>query len=178
VEQVSWDDAQQFVYKLNMKEGRYVDLGGGIYGCPYQNSCYSLPTEAQWEYAARAGTVTAFYNGDITHPTGNDPNLNEIGWYWMNSGGITHPVAQKKANSFGLYDMAGNVYEWCYDWYGTYPDGPVTDPTGTAPGYARVIRGGSCDGSAWNERSAYRQSYTPGIRAGNLGFRLVMSVEP
>ncbi len=123
VEQVSWNDIQEFITKLNARgEGKY-----------------SLPTEAQWEYAARAGSTTAFYNGGITETGGGyDPNLDVIGWYYYNSNSKTHPVGQKAPNAWGLYDMSGNVYEWCSDWYGTYPSTAVTDPTGPSSGSSRV----------------------------------------
>ena len=167
VEHVSWNDAQNFIDALNARENRT-----NCHTTP--NTCYSLPTEAQWEYAARAGTVTAFCNGDITQPYDDDPNLDQIGWYDENSGSTTHPVAQKLANSFGLYDMSGNVWEWCLDWDDTYPDGPVTDPTGAATGSSRVIRGGYWNGSARYARSASRGGSMPGHRANYLGFRLAL----
>ena len=169
VEQVSWNNAQQFIHALNVMENRT-----NCYTTP--NTCYSLPTEAQWEYAARAGTVTAFYNGDITQPDGNDPNLDQIGWYDQNSGSTTHPVAQKLANSFGLYDMSGNVWEFCQDLYYAYPVGPVTDPTGGIAGTDRVIRGGSWGSLARNARSATRFWHSSGFRGNNQGFRLVLSL--
>jgi len=129
VEQVSWDDAQEFINKLNQK-------GEGV---------YMLPTEAQWEYAARAGSTTAFANGEITETGwGYDPNLDAMGWYGYNSSGTTHPVAiQKTPNAWGLYDMHGNVWEWCQDWYGSYSSDTVTDPEGPSTGSIRVFRGGS-----------------------------------
>ena len=168
VEQVSWDDAQNFIDALNAREHRT--------NCnTIPNTCYSLPTESQWEYAARGGTVTAFYNGDITQLSGNDPKLNEIGWYSQNSGSTTHPVAQKAPNNWGLYDMSGNVWEWCQDWYGTtYPDGPEIDPTGVSTGAFRVLRGGGWNGLAGFARSASRNWNTPGLRDFNLGFRLAL----
>jgi formylglycine-generating enzyme required for sulfatase activity len=171
VEMVSWNDAQEFIRKLNLDEGRAFILNGQ-YGC--FGDCYSLPTESQWEYAARGGTVTAFYNGNITHPIGNDPNLNEIGWYGQNSESTTHPVARKQPNNWGLYDMSGNVWEWCQDWHGAYPDGPLTDPTGASSGTNRVIRGGSWDNSARHARSADQFSFTPDKHFNYLGFRLVL----
>ena len=116
VETVSWEDAQEFIKKLNAK-------GEGI---------YRLPTEAEWEYAARGGTTGAYYG-----------NVNDIGWFTDNSGGKTHPVGQKQANGFGLYDTSGNVWEWCSDWYGEYPSGSLTDPTGATSGSIRVNR--RCD---------------------------------
>jgi formylglycine-generating enzyme required for sulfatase activity len=162
VENVSWNDVQGFITKMNQR-------GEGT---------YRLPTEAEWEYAARAGSTTAFYNGGITN-TGSspvDPNLDKIGWYLGNSDSEPHPVAQKQANSWGLYDMSGNVYEWCADWYGTYPTGAVTDPTGSTTGSNRVIRGGGWYNYAQNCRSAYRGSNSPGGRNLGIGFRLVRAM--
>ncbi|MEI6656399.1 MAG: formylglycine-generating enzyme family protein [Verrucomicrobiota bacterium] len=146
VENVSWDDCQEFVVKLRKK-------------VPGQT--FRLPTEAEWEYACRAGT-TGDYAG----------NLDDMAWYDDNSGSKTHPVGQKKPNAWGLYDMHGNVWEWCADWYGDDPHGAVTDPTGPNTGSARVGRGGSWyrDGSGC--RSANRRRSTPGIRNRNLGFRV------
>jgi len=120
VEGVSWNDCQEFIRKLNQK---------GEYG-------YRLPTEAEWEYACRAGTSSAFYDGEIARKrfSRKDPCLNAIGWYSANSGGKTHPVADKKPNAWGLYDMHGNVWEWCADWLGNYPATAVTDPQGSPSG--------------------------------------------
>ena len=158
VEQVSWEDVQAFIGKLNARSG------GGR---------YRLPTEAEWEYAARAGTKRDTYAGDLTEPYGNDPVLNGIAWYEENSGGRTQPVGQKAPNGFGLYDMLGNVWEWAGDWYGTYPGGAVTDPAGPGTGSGRVYRGGNWNFSAGYCRSAARNSYSPGIRRRDLGFRLL-----
>jgi len=171
VENVSWDDARDFITELNRKEHRTIHHLGTIICLTH---CYSLPTEAQWEYAARAGTVSAFYNGDITQPSGDDPNLNAIGWYGLNSGSTTHPVAQKLANNWGLYDMSGNVWEWCQDRYGTYSDGPVTDPPGAASGSNRVIRGGSWTSIPLRARSAYRYGRPPATWGDSQGFRLAL----
>ncbi len=121
-----------------------------------------MPTEAEWEYAARAGT-TGDHAGD----------LDAMGWYDKNSGSKTHPVGQKAPNKWGLYDMHGNVWEWVEDWYGDYPSEAVTDPTGPETGSYRVIRGGGFGNSAGSARSAYRGSYAPGARGRDLGFRLL-----
>lgn len=169
VETVSWDDVQGFIDTLNSIEGRFP--------CNIAPYCYTLPTESQWEYAARGGTVTAFYNGSITNTddcSSLDPNLNEIGWYCGNSGSTTHPVAQKNPNNWGLYDMSGNVYEWCSDWYGIYPSGPVTDPTGPASGSVRVVRGGRWGYAAKRARSASRDNSLQDVRTYVIGFRLVL----
>jgi formylglycine-generating enzyme required for sulfatase activity len=152
VEQVSWDDVQAFIRKLNEKEG---------------GTMYRLPTEAEWEYAARAGSTTAYSFGD-------DPGqLGEYAWYTDNSGGQTHPVGQRQPNAWGLYDMHGNVWEWVQDWYGTYAAEPVTDPQGPSSGSNRVVRGGSWRNGARFCRSAYRFYAHPGDRIVDLGFRLL-----
>ncbi|MCP4600358.1 MAG: SUMF1/EgtB/PvdO family nonheme iron enzyme [Proteobacteria bacterium] len=157
VERVSWNDVQSYIIALNA-------MGQGT---------YFLPTEAQWEYAARAGTTTAFANGGITETgCGYDPNLDQMGWYCYNSGDTTHPVAQKQANAWGLYDMHGNVWEFCQYWYGSYPAGPVTDPVGPSSGSYRVLRGGSWGNYARRCRSAHRLRNSPGFRGASLGFRL------
>ena len=164
VERVSWDDVQVFLTEMNKR-------GEGT---------YSLPTEAQWEYGARAGSTTAFYNGGITeypdmYVCNDDLNLNAIGWYCYNSEYKTHPVAQKTPNAWGLYDMSGNVWEWCQDWYGSYSNSPPTDPTGPSTGSSRVIRGGSWYDYAQYGRSADRSDYWPYRRDYDIGFRLVVS---
>ena len=160
VEQVSWNDAQDYIAQVNL-------MGDGT---------YSLPTEAQWEYAARAGSTTAFYNGGITGAGCDyDQNLNAIGWYCYNSGSETHPVAGKAPNAWGLYDMSGNVWEWCADWWGSYSPSAVTDPTGPSTGSCRVIRGGGWNYYAQACRAAYRNYGAPGGRYGDVGFRLVLS---
>jgi len=155
VEMVSWDDVQKFISKLNRKEG---------------GSRYRLPTEAEWEYAARAGSTTRFCFGD------EDSRLVEYARYDVNLWGrSTHSVAQKKPNAWGLYDMHGNVWEWCQDWHGDYPSGSVTDPTGPSSGSNRVLRGGCCYGLAKDCRSAKRHRYKPVNSFSLLGFRLALS---
>ncbi len=148
VESVSWDDCKGFVQKLNAKLG---SEGGG----------FRLPTEAEWEYACRAGT-TGGYAGV----------LGDLGWYDGNSGSTPHPVGEKRANAWGIYDMHGNVWEWCEDWRGDYPSGSVTDPTGPSTGSNRVCRGGSWCCVATYCRSARRYWLEPGDRDDALGFRL------
>ncbi len=160
VETVSWNGAQEFITELNKR-------GEGT---------YRLPTDAEWEYAARAGSTTAFANGGITETgCGYDPNLDAVGWYCENSDHTAHPVAQKQANDYGLYDMAGNVWEWCQDWYGDYPTGSVTDPTGPNIGSDRVYRGGSWAYIAGYCRSAGRYWISPGYGNDFLGLRLALS---
>ena len=158
VERVSWNDVQEYISKLNARSG---------------GRRYRLPTEAEWEYAARAGTTTDTYAGDMTKPRGKDPVLNRIAWYRENSGRKTHPAGRKGPNAFGLHDMLGNVWEWVGDWYGDYPGGTVTDPSGPRSGSIRVIRGGSWGGNAGVCRSAIRYGNSPGIRYLILGFRLL-----
>ncbi len=148
VEYVSWDDAQAFIAELNQAN---------------PGASYRLPTEAEWEHAARAGTT-----GDY----GGTGVLEEMGWYRDNAGEKTHPVGQKAANAWGLYDMHGNVWEWVADWHGPYPSGTVNDPTGPATGSARVMRGGSWYISAYFARSAVRDRYSPSYRLISFGFRL------
>ena len=129
---------------------------------------YRLPTEAEWEYACRAGTPTAYNTGDTIS--------DDTGWYTGNSGGNYHQVGTKPANAWGLYDMHGNVWEWCWDWYGVYPSSPPSDPdpTGPANGSTRVYRGGAYNGSSELVlRSAYRDKNSPEVWAGSLGLRVV-----
>lgn len=167
VEMVSWDDVQNFIDTLNSQEGRFP--------CHIAPYCYTLPTEAQWEYAARAGTITAFYNGGVTATDCSlDANLDEIGWYCGNANRTPHPVGQKEPNPWGLYDMLGNVCEWCSDWYADFSSGVVTDPTGGVTGSMRVIRGGTWNSIARNARSASRTIGSPGNRVSYIGFRLVL----
>jgi formylglycine-generating enzyme required for sulfatase activity len=158
VEGVSWNECQEFIKRVNEK-GDYV---------------YRLPTEAEWEYACRAGVSTSFFNGEITALfCRHDPCLDAIGWYCGNSGRKTHPVAEKSPIAVGLFDMHGNVCEWCQDWYGAYAAMPQTDPQGAAFGTGRVVRGGSWFSNSQNCRSASRFYYAPNSRSDFVGFRLV-----
>jgi len=164
VKDVSWDDVQKFIRQLNQLEG--------------ENN-YRLPTEAEWEYACRAGSMTAFANGVISAlECGYDSSLDAIGWYCGNAIKKTHSVAKKKPNAWGLYDMHGNVFEWCQDWYGDYPSGSVTDPTGQLSGSYRVFRGGGLNFGARLSRSADRLSFTPGHRLNYIGFRILSESLP
>jgi formylglycine-generating enzyme required for sulfatase activity len=150
---VSWNDAQSYCQWLSEVEGK----------------SYRLPTESEWEYGCRAGSSTAYCFGD------GEARLGEYAWYDSNSERRTHAVGQKKPNAWGLYDMHGNVWEWCSDWHGEYPRGAVTDPTGASTGSYRVFRGGSwCNGAALC-RSALRSWYVPSDRFNGLGFRLALS---
>lgn len=124
-----------------------------------------LPTEAEWEYAARAGSATAWSFGN------DEMGLGDYGWYDANSGGKVHPIGTRKANAWGLYDMHGNVWEWVADWYGSYPSTSQTDPTGPATGTHRIVRGGAFDVGRWNLRSAARSWVKPSFAGENFGFR-------
>jgi formylglycine-generating enzyme required for sulfatase activity len=166
VEQVSWFVAVNYCNKRSIKEGlppAYTVSGTNVTWNQSANG-YRLPTEAEWEYACRAGTTTSYSSGE---------SVDSVGWYDSNSGGRTHPVGMKQANGWGLYDMHGNVWEWCWDWYGSYASGNQTDPMGSSSGSSRVTRGESWGGSGQTMRSALRGSYAPLGRPDNLGFRLV-----
>ncbi|HNX05637.1 MAG TPA: SUMF1/EgtB/PvdO family nonheme iron enzyme, partial [Opitutales bacterium] len=156
VEKVSWDEAMEYCRRLTeiARNARVLPAG-------YE---FSLPTEAQWEYACRAGSTGAF-EGDA----------GGIAWSAANSGRKTHSVAQKSANAFGLFDMHGNVAEWCLDWYGPYPQTDAADPVGPASGQFRVARGGSWQQGSSKCRSASRNSFVPTDRWNYLGFRVVLT---
>ena len=160
VENVSWEDAQEFIRLLNTKEG---------------HNRYRLPTEAEWEYAARAGTSTAYSFGD------NQNELAEYGWFKGNAMSMTHPVGEKQPNPWGLYDMYGNVFEWVQDWYGKdfYSASPAIAPEGPSSGSHRVIRGGGWAMPAEGCRSDSRGSGVPDAsgRIILVGFRLAQSTE-
>ena len=154
VERVSWNDCQEFIEELNDRTGMK----------------FRLPTEAEWEYAARGGNRSKGYK------YAGSNNLNEAGWYDGNSGNHTHPVGEKKPNELGLYDMSGNVYEWCQDWYGDYSSEAQTNPTGLQSGRSRVLRGGSRWRGARSCRVSDRRLSVPGHRNGYFGLRLVLSL--
>jgi len=179
VENVSYDDAVEFCRKLTERERAAGRLPSG-----YE---YTLPTEAQWEYACRAGTTTAYSWGNEFElgrcNVENDPGSSETkNVATFERRGLptdsTMPVGQFAANAWGLYDMHGNVWEWCRDWYGDYPGGTVADPMGPSWGADRVYRGGSLSSTAAGCRSAYRGNVGPGCRSSYLGFRLALSSVP
>lgn len=153
VEQVTWDDCQAFIQKLNSLTGK----------------TFRLPTEAEWEYAARGGNKSRGYQYSGSNAIG------DVAWYVDNSSGTTHPVKTKQPNELGIYDMSGNVSEWCQDWYGSYSSSSQTNPTGPSSGLYRVRRGGSWGNDAWDGRSSSRDCSTPGYANINLGLRLVFS---
>jgi len=175
VEQVSWSDATNYCRLLTQKE-----LAAGRIPT---NCVYRLPTESEWEYADRAGTTTAFYLGSTLQSgqanfdgryeydaaLGTVPNPSGIDY------GTTTPVGTYDASPWGLYDMIGNVWEWCQDWYGLYPSGNVTDPRGPTTGSYRVLRGGNWNNSATYARSAYRNVAAQSFKYSNIGFRVVLA---
>lgn len=169
VEQVSW----------NMISG-----SGGFLEKANNNATtgerFHLPTEAQWEYACRAGTQTSLNNGkEITTANGDCRNLHEVAWYKANSEGKTHPVGKNNANAWSMQDMHGNVWELCKDWKGTYPTGAVTDPQGADSSPFRVVRGGCWNNDARFCRTAYRyHNYKPSNISSSIGFRLARSSAP
>ena len=158
VEQVSWENAVEFCKKLS--------------ALPEENKAgrmYRLPTEAQWEYACRADGKMAYSFGESLK------SLGDYAWFGGNSNDQTHPVGEKKPNAWGLYDMHGNVWEWCSDWYDEYPKGTISDTTGPKEGSGRVRRGGSWFGGAAFCRSASRTWIIPSHRNYDLGFRVALS---
>ena len=203
VERVSWYDAVFFANRLSIVEARSACYSfSGSSGTAGNNlvistvtqiaNCtgYRLPTEAEWEYAARAGTTKAYANpigfddSDTETGAGFNGNLHAMGWYFYNSEmengsgvaayeGGTKPVAKKQANAWGLYDMHGNVFEWNWDWFAAY-SGNATDPSGPVTGSSRVYRGGSWFNFASGTRSAFRFNASPSGRFDDVGFRLVL----
>ena len=158
---VSWNDCQEFIEKLNALDSSHT---------------YRLPCESEWEYACRAGTTTRFYWGD----SDSESVMGDYCWYSSNSNSSTHPVATKQPNDWGLYDMSGNVSEWCEDtWHGNYNGAPTDGSAWVSGASIRVLRGGGSGGSQNNAgycRSAYRFDLSAGIRSSDLGFRLARSV--
>ena len=155
VENVSWEDCQLFIKKMYGKTG----------------IVYRLPTEAEWEFAARGGNDSKGFEYSGSH------NIDEVAWYRENSGGKIHSVGTKKANEMGIYDMCGNVWEWCNDWYGHYNNTAVTNPKGAKTGSGRVHRGGSCFNSAQYCGGSFRNFNESKYCDGYIGFRLVSSLK-
>ncbi len=177
VEQVSWYDAVQFCNELSRLEGLDPCYIGSDTNIVYDFTAngYRLPTEAEWEYACRAGTETDFHTGNMTSPWGFDPALDRAGWFNQNSRLTSHPVGGREPNAFGLYDTHGNVCEWCWDWCGDgyYAASPADDPRGPASGSYRVTRSGSWCNFARDFRSAARDDRSPSGRSNTRGFRVV-----
>jgi formylglycine-generating enzyme required for sulfatase activity len=168
---VSWVDAANLANAASAKEGLescYVVSGDKV-SWPKGLACtgYRLPTESEWEVAARGGGIGIYAGGH---------DLGSLGWFYDNSGGCTHPVGQKAPNGYGLYDMSGNVWEWTWDAYGDYPTSSTTDPAGAAEGFVRVPRGGGWFNSAGSARVAYRSLDVPAARYDSLGFRLARTI--
>lgn len=154
VERVSWDDCQEFIKKLNQLTGNE----------------FRLPTEAEWEYAARGGK----YSKDYVYKYSGSNDADKVAWNDDNSGGKTHPVKTKKDNELGLYDMSGNVWEWCNDWWGCYQSNSQTNPTGPSEGESRVLRGGGWCYFDMGVRVSRRDYLTPGYRHIIIGLRLAL----
>ena len=152
VEFVSWNDCQSFIAKLNAM----TDMQ------------FRMPTEAEWEFAARGGNITRGYQ------FAGSNILNSVGWHSGNSGSRTKEVGQKSPNELGLYDMTGNLWEWCSDWYGSYSGNPQTDPTGPENGTSHVLRGGGWNGGAKNCRISNRDGRLPDYSSDRLGLRLAL----
>ncbi len=155
VEYISWNDCQEFIRKLNSLTGKN----------------FRMPTEAEWEFAARGG------NNSHGYKYSGSNNIDDVAWYDSNSEGQTHPVKQKQPNELGLYDMTGNVLEWCSDWYGSYSSSYQTNPKGPSTGYYRLCRGSSWRGDSWTCRSSYRYGNYPDNRgkSSQRGLRLALS---
>ena len=152
VEYVSWNDCQEFITKLNNLTGKN----------------FRLPTEAEWEYAARGGNKSQGYKYSGSN------TIDDVSWYTSNSSSWTHGVKTKQANELGIYDMSGNVWEWCQDWYGSYSSGSQTNPTGPSSGSGRVVRGGGWGSSARDCRVSFRGSNFPESWFSTLGLRLIL----
>jgi formylglycine-generating enzyme required for sulfatase activity len=168
-ENVNWFDAIEYCNRLSLREGltpAYIVKGTEVEWNRNADG-YRLPTEAEWEYACRAGTTTLYYSGI---------SVDNAGWYRKNSGQCTHPVGEKEPNAWGLYDMHGNVWEWCGDWYGgEYSGSGQIDPEGAQMGTNRVLRGGAWCNGAGDLRSAFRPYAAPASRGSKAGFRVARS---
>jgi formylglycine-generating enzyme required for sulfatase activity len=185
---LNWHEAVQYCNALSEREGlpacyhcggegsaiRCVERDADVYRC----SGYRLPTEAEWEYAYRAGTTTQIYSGSLSTCSELDPNLDRVGWFLRNSGLTSHPVARKGANAWGFFDMAGNVWEWTHDrGNGLLEDAPAIDPYGLSEGTSRVMRGGSYNCLPSENRAAHRSGLPDLISGNNVGFRCARTAE-
>jgi formylglycine-generating enzyme required for sulfatase activity len=166
---VSWYDAVAYANKLSVNDRLRpaYTISGKDVNCDWNASGWRLPTEAEWEFAALGGL-----NSQKNLYSGSN-KAEEVAWYQDNSGGQVHAVGTKKANELGLYDMSGNVWEWCWDWYEKYTSGSQTDPKGSSSGTGRVLRGGSWRGDTPSVRSASRGNGAPDDQSDYFGFRLV-----
>ena len=175
VENVTWFDCVEFCNKLSELENKelaYIINGENV-TCNWTAKGYRLLTEGEWEYCARGGEYHLYAGSD---------NVDKVAWYRANSGGKTHPVGQKKPNGFGLYDMSGNVFEWCWDWFDrkVYQSRPVTggkltsDPRGPTSSSYRVFRGGYWSNDSDSMQASFRSYYSPTARSNSIGFRLVL----
>jgi formylglycine-generating enzyme required for sulfatase activity len=189
--EVSWYGSASYCNWRSGEEGyeSCYDINDPCWPCDFSNHGYRLATEAEWEYAARGGQHSPYYRypwGDSIddsmanysssgdpYESGGYPYTSPVGYY---DGGQT-PTGIDMANGYGLYDVVGNVFEWCNDWYGSYSSSPETNPTGPASGSNRILRGGSWAGTWLGCRVARRTNYGPDIRDYNLGFRIVLKTE-
>ena len=167
---ISWNEAVEYCNRRSQREGLtpVYSNSGGVIVCNWSANGYRLPTEAEWEFAAKGGNRDLL----ITEYSGSN-NVDAVAWFASNSRNSTQPVGTKAPNSLGIYDMSGNVWEWCWDWFGTYSSSAQTDPRGASSGSSRVLRGGSWADSAGYVRSAFRGFSAPANRYINIGFRLV-----
>ncbi len=180
VENITWFEALEFCNTLSARDGLEpaYQISGDQVTWDTEADGYRLPTEAEWEYACRAGSLTAFAN-DLPNldQDCDDPNLDGLGWYCGNSDFRPRPVGMKESNAWGLYDLHGNVWEWCWDWYANYGSAAVTDPTGPEVGFFRLVRGGSWSVGAASCRSASRYQLNPERSFNDVGLRRVRPID-
>jgi len=182
VEYVSWYDAVKFCNALSVKEGLIpaYKIEGSKVEWDKEANGYRLPTEAEWEYAARGGQTGAITDEPLAKApyAGSDSSALTVGWFDANSGKTTKPVAQKAPNALGLYDMSGNVWEWCWDWYGTYPKDVIVNPDGSDNQTGqKVLRGGSWFTPEKLLRVTYRYWNVPTFKVNSVGFRIARNAE-